>query len=85
MDDNRAKNAGDAIPAKGSKMIAPNRPVPQDPLNYLWTPSLDTISNINEAHYQGGVSGSGPYSKSYEDKIPYTGDRPEGAETLKGR
>lgn len=88
MDNNRrVNNAKDPSPAPNTKarQIAANGPIPGIPDSPLFTPDMSNCGAINEAHYQGGVSGSGPYGKSYEDKIPYTGERPEGGDTLKGR
>lgn len=85
---NRAINgAYDPSPKPNTKarQIAANGPIPGTPESPLWTPDMSTCAKINEDHYQGGVSGSGPYGKSYEDKIPYTGERPEGGDTLKSR
>jgi hypothetical protein len=88
MDHNRKVNgAYDPAPRPNTKarQLAANGPVDQSPDDWRFSPDMSTCGAINEAHYQGGVSGSGPYGKSYEDKIHYTGERPEGGDTLKGR
>jgi hypothetical protein len=83
----KINGAYDPAPTPNSKarQIAANGPVPGDPSDPLFTPSMSTCEAINEAHYQGGISGAGPYSKSYEDKMPYTGERPFPEQKLKGR
>jgi hypothetical protein len=94
MRKNRQKNgapqpetiaSADGASQRKARQLAPNGPVDQSPLDYRFNPDMSNCAAINDAHYEGGISGAGPYSKSYEDHIPYVGDRPEGAETLKGR
>lgn len=94
MRNNRKKNgapqpeetaSSDTAGQRKARQLAPNGPIDQSPDDLRFTPDMSTCAAINEAHYQGGVSGAGPYGKSYEDKIPYVGERPNGGDTLKGR
>jgi hypothetical protein len=78
MDRNRAvngaKNPGDTMGKTSNKKLSPNSPLTEDAEDWRFTPDLSNPAAINTAHYQGGISGDGPYSKSYEDKIPFLGN-----------
>lgn len=92
MRENRKKNGAPqpaAQPAEthsGQELIS-NETVPQT-VDWRFNPQMSTPAAINEGHYQGGLSGSGAYGTSYEDKIPHVSANPvfEGGDrTLKSR
>lgn len=97
MRNNRAKNKApqpEAVASSDRGKQASQKKLSPNPTDYgqgedwRFQPSMSTSSQINEEHYQGGVSGSGPYGKSYEDKIPHVGEKPvhdEGGRGLKSR
>jgi hypothetical protein len=83
MRENRKKNgapqpeataSADASKQRSSRLLAPNGDIPSPPDDWRFNPSMSTPAAINEAHYQGGISGDGPYGTSYEAKIPYVGE-----------
>lgn len=97
MRENRKKNgatdpaaAGEAAAksaAQGEK-LDPNEALTEKPADWRFTPSMSSPAAINEAHYQGGISGSGPYSTSYEQHIHSVGGKPvntDGDRGLKSR
>jgi len=94
MDANRAKNGAEqpataakksASAQKGAKKLAPNIPVTEDGADWRFEPDMSSPEAINSGHYQGGVSGSGPYGKSYEENIPFVGtSQDRGTHKLKG-
>ena len=94
MRNNRAKNGAsqpesvssqDSAGQRKARQLAPNGPIDQSPLDYRFSPNMSSPPTINSGHYLEDTSGSGVFASSYEDKIPYVGERPQGADTLKGR
>lgn len=96
MRENRKKNGApqpetvaksDSAGQKSARQLVPNFDVPGPPEDWRFKPSMDTPAGINDKHYNGGVSGDGPYGTSYEQKIPYVGQKAvhnEGDRGLKG-
>ena len=93
MRENRKKNgvpdpgAGQPAEAHSGQELISNTNVEQT-VDWRFTPQMSTPAAINEGHYQGGISGSGPYGTSYEDKIPHVSAMPvhEGGDrSLKSR
>lgn len=70
---NHATNPGDTMAKTSAKKLSPNSPLTQDAEDWRFMPSMSSPEAINSAHYQGGISGDGPYGTSYEDKIPFVG------------
>lgn len=58
---------------KSERKLAPNEPIGDTADDNRFTPNMGSPAQINSDHYAGGISGSGPYGVSYEDKIPYLG------------
>jgi hypothetical protein len=97
MRENRKKNGAvqpeqtaseEASKQRTARQLDPNGDIPSPPDDWRFNPSMSTPAAINEGHYQGGVSGSGPYGTSYEQKIPYVGNlavHTEGDRSLKSR
>jgi len=97
MRKNRAKNGApqpekiasqDSGKQRSQKKLAPNPTDYGQGEDWRFTAKWQDSGKTNEEHYQGGVSGSGPYGTSYEDKIPYVGEPPvhkEGGRGLKSR
>jgi hypothetical protein len=93
MRENRRKNgapqpettaASDAGAQKSARQLVPNFPLDGSPEDWRFSPSMSTPAQINEQHYQGGISGSGPYGTSYEPKIPSVGVNPVHTEGDRG-
>jgi len=96
MRNNRAKNgapqpesvaSGDTAGQRRARKLSPNGPLANSPDDNRFTPQMSSCAAINKAHYQGGISGDGPYGTSYEQHIPYVGVTPvhdEGDRGLKG-
>ena len=77
----------DAAGQRANQKLAPNETLPTNPEDYRFTPSMSSCSAINEQHYQGGISGDGPYGTTYESHIPSVGQNvvhTEGDRKLKG-
>lgn len=75
--------AADAPRQKKARQLAPNGDLPGNAMDLRFEPDMSTADAINNDHYAGGLKGSGPYGKSYENKILFVGDKP--APTGKGR
>lgn len=94
MRENRAKNGAaqpeqtaskDSAAQRAARQLSPNDLPTEEGLSPMFSPDMSSPAAINSAHYAGGVSGNGPYNKSYEDKIPYIGKPTElGRNKLKG-
>lgn len=77
----------DASAQRSNQKLAPNETLPANPEDYRFTPSMSTSAQINDQHYQGGISGDGPYGTTYETHIPSVGQivvHTEGDRKLKG-
>jgi hypothetical protein len=88
MDHNRKVNkAYDPAPepSRKAKQLAANAPIDQNPEDWRFNPNMSSPEAINSGHYMEDMNSPGVYATSYEDKIPFVGDRPEGADRLKGR
>ncbi len=94
MRENRSKN-GAAQPEavarqqssgqKGAKKLSPNPPMTEQTADWRFTPDMSSPEAINRGHYEGGISGNGPYGKSYEESIPFVGSPADkGSHKLKG-
>jgi hypothetical protein len=94
MEHNRAVNGAEqpataakksASAQKGARKLAPNIPVTEDAADWRFMPDMSSPEAINSGHYQGGVSGNGPYGHSYEASIPFVGTAQDrGTHKLKG-
>lgn len=93
MDANRKKNGATKQPGaastgdqKSQQKLSPNLPIGDTAEDLRFTPNMGSPAQINSDHYAGGISGSGPYGTSYEDKIPYVGSEEykKGNPELKG-
>jgi hypothetical protein len=82
MRNNRAKNGApqpeqtasrDASAQRSSRTLSSQPPIDNSPDDLRFAPSLSSCAAINDAHYNGGVSGSSPYETSYEKSIPHIG------------
>lgn len=82
MRENRKKNgapqpeqtaAQDTPKQAAARKLSPNLPVDGKADDWRFSPELSTPQQINRAHYQGGVSGAGPYATTYEQHIPFIG------------
>lgn len=85
---NRAVNGAKAPGSTQSasvKKLSPNFAISEQAEDWRFMPSMSTPEAINRGHYEGGISGDGPFSTSYEQHIPFVGsEQDRGTQTLKG-
>lgn len=79
---NRAKNGApqpeqtasrDSGSQRSERRLSTQPSLDGSPDDLRFSPNMSNCAAINDAHYEGGVSGTGPYGVSYEQNIPYIG------------
>lgn len=93
MRENRKKNGAPQPEAVASKEAGSQRSARQlspNDFNGLegedrrFAAQLSSCAAINDAHYESGISGDGPYKDTYGQHIPFVGVKPPTNNTLKG-